>query len=198
MDTQNSGDVDKKLEDYAKLLGDDIRFFEYRGYPWIYKDKPLLTELLKGGTVSTKNYEHKIPASNSYLLEGWHCVRSQQDIDFIFEQTGGFHDSVLKELNYISGSYVDDKNQMHCMDSTKQIKMRFDSQWCRPIEVVFEGVVALNLRPCSDNETSDLYDASLFVQNETVFFFDTQIDDIDKSYDGTWVEAYELRWRFYD
>jgi len=27
----------------------------------------------------------------------------------------------------------------------------FDSQWCRSIEMGFEGVTALNLRPCHDN-----------------------------------------------
>lgn len=99
-------------------------------------------------------------------------------------------------MNYISGAYVDDKNRIHCTDEVRQVTMRFDSQWCRPIEMVFEAVVALNLRPFQDNQSSWLYDASLFVQNETVFFFDSHIDAIDRTYDGTWIESYGLRWRF--
>lgn len=189
--------VNKKLEDYAGLP-DDIRFYRYSGYSWIYKNKPLLTELLKGGRVSTKGYEKQMLDSNAYRLKEWNYVENQQDIDFILEQTASFHDSVLKELKYISGSYVDDKNHMVCADSVKQVTMRFDSQWCRPIEMIFEGVIGLNLRPCQDNYSSNLYEVSLFRHNETVFFFDSQIDNIDKSYDGTWIESYNLRWRFCD
>jgi hypothetical protein len=190
-------DVDKKLEEYEALLDDDIRFFEYRGYSWIYENKLFLTELLRGGTVSTKDYEQQILAANSHRLDGWNYVEKQHDIDFIFEQTSGFHDSVLRELNYTSGAYVDDENRMYCTDSVRQVTMRFDSQWCRSIEMVFEGVVALNLRPYSDNFTSFLYDASMFVQDETIFFFDSHIEEIDKNYDGTWIKSYGLRWRFY-
>ena len=195
---KNEDCVEKRLKDYEEVLSDDIRFFEYRGYPWIYKDKALLTELLKGEAVSTKGYEHQLLPSSAHYVEGWHYVAKQKDIDFLLEQTSGFHDSVLKKLDYISGSYVDDKNQMYCMDSIKQVIMCFDSQWCPPIEMVFEGVVGLNLRPCLENQTSYLYDASLFEVNETIFFFDSQIDMIDRDYGGTWIEAYGLRWRFCD
>ena len=41
------------------------------------------------------------------------------------------------------------------------------------------------------------YNASLFVQDETIYFFDSHIDSVDKSYDGTWIGAYGLKWRFY-
>ena len=194
---KQTDEIDKKLCDYTKLLGDDIRFFEYKGYSWIYADKPLLTELLNGGAVSTISYEHQILNVNICQLEGWHYVNKLHDIEFILEQTRGFHDSVLKELTYLSGAYVDNKNNMHCTDSIRQVAMRFDSQWCRSVEMVFEGVVALNLRPYSDNESSYLYDASFFIQNETVFFFDSQINEIDNSYEGTWIASYGLRWRFY-
>ncbi|MCL2049742.1 MAG: hypothetical protein FWG87_13565 [Defluviitaleaceae bacterium] len=190
-------DIDKNLDEYATVLDSDIRFFEYEGYSWIYENKPLLTELLKGGVVSTKDYENKMLATDAYKLENWHYVENPQDIDFIFAETNGFHDSVLKELNYVSGSYVDAENQMYDSDNVRQLILRFDSQWCRSIELVFDGVISLNLRPFLDNETSFLYDASLFVQDETIFFFDSQIDSVDTSYDGTWVQSYGLRWRFY-
>jgi hypothetical protein len=129
-------------------------------------------------------------------LDGWSYIESQCDIDFILEQTCWFHDSVLRELNYVSGSYVDDKKHMFCTDSIRQVTMRFDSQQCRPIEMVFEGVSALNLRPHSDNYSSNLYGASLFLQNASIFFCEEQMDRIDKSYEGTWIESYSLRWRF--
>jgi len=190
-----NNDVDEKLEDYAKLLDDDIRFFEYRGYSWIYENKPLLAELLKGNAMSTKGFEYTMLPSNAHHLEGWNYIEKQRDIDFILEQTSGFHDSVLKNLNYVSGAYVDDENQMHGNDDVRQITMRFDSQWCNSIEMIFEGVISLNLRPYPEQSFSFLFDASLIIQDEIIFFADSR-DALDKSYDGTWIESYGLRWRF--
>lgn len=40
--------------------------------------------------------------------------------------------------------------------------MRFDSQWCDTIEMVFEGVTAFNLRPAGDNYTSGISAAHSF------------------------------------
>jgi len=194
---KSNDDVDKQLEDYANFLYDDIRFFEYSGYQWIYENKSLLTELLKGSAVSTKGYEHQMLALNAYQLEGWYYIKEQKDIDFTLEQTYGFHDSVLKGLNYISGAYVDNENAMYCLDSKRSVTMYFDSQWCSNIEMVFEGVTALNLRPYSDNESSSVYSASLFLRDACIFFCDGEMNDIDKTYDGTWIESYGLRWRFY-
>ena len=193
---KKTDDVDKQLDEYAKLLKSDIHFFEYRGYPWIYENKALLVKLLKGDCISVKEYEKQALDPNDYKLDGWNYIETQQDIDFIFEQTFSFHDSVLKELNYISGSYVDDDNTMFCTDSMKQISMRFGSQWCKPIEIVFEGVIALNLRPRADNYESCIYEASLFIQDETIFFFDSKINAADRFYDGTWVQSFRMRWKF--
>jgi len=195
---QRSNSVDENLDEFAELLSEDIRFFEYRGYAWIYNNKPLLVRLLNGDKVSIKGYENKIIDFNAYKIKDWNYIEDQKDVDFILEQTFSFHDTVLKELNYTSGSFVDDRNFMHCTDSIRQITVRLDSQMCRPIEMVFEGVTALNLRPCSDNHSSNLTDASLFVHNASIWFFDKLLDNIDKSYKGTWVESYGLRWRFCD
>jgi len=195
---KRSNDVDKKLNDYVGLLDTEIRFFEYRGYSWIYEDKILLTELLKGNAVSTKGYELQILAPNAYQLEGWNYIETQEGVNFLLEQTSGFHDSVMKELSYVSGSYVDDNKSMYCTDSTRTVTIRFDSQWCNSIEMVFEGVTALNLRPSADNHFSFIYSASLFLRNATIFFCDEHMDDIDKTYEGTWIESYSLRWRFFE
>jgi len=195
---KRSNDVDKTLDDYAGLLDTDIRFFEYRGYSWIYEDKILLTELLNGNAVSTKGYELQILAPNTYQLEGWNYTEAQEDVNFLLEQTSGFHDSVIKDLSYVSGSYVDDNKAMYCTDSVRTVTIRFDSQWCRSIEMVFEGVTALNLRPSVDNHFSYIYSASLFLRNATIFFCDEHMNDVDKTYEGTWIESYSLRWRFYE
>jgi hypothetical protein len=74
--------------------------------------------------------------------------------------------------------------------------MCFDSQWCETIEMVFEGVTALNLRPAGDNYTADVSAASLIVKDASVFFCGDGIREWDENYEGTWITAYSLRWRF--
>jgi hypothetical protein len=74
--------------------------------------------------------------------------------------------------------------------------MCFDSQWCDTIEMVFEGVNALNLRPAGDNYTADISAASLIVKAASIFFRDDGIEEWDENYEGTWITAYSLRWRF--
>ena len=86
--------IDEKLEDYTDL-SNDIKFYRYSGYSWIYKNKHLLSRLLKGEAVSTKNYENQIIAPNAYQIDGWNYIENQQDIDSILEQTCLFLDSVL-------------------------------------------------------------------------------------------------------
>ena len=191
---ENRYNVNEKLGDYTDLP-ESIHFYRYYGYSWIYRNKPLLTKLLKGGMVSIKGYEEQLVNSSVNRLEDWNYVENQADIDFLLQQTASFHDSVLKELKYISGSYVDAENHMRCTDNVRQVTMFFDSQWCSSIEMIFESVIGLNLRPHQDNHFSVIFEASLFIQDETVFFFDSQLNSIDRSYNGTWIEAYRLRWR---
>jgi len=193
---KRSNDVDQILEDYNGLLNADIRFFEYRGYPWIYEDKHLLTELLNGKMVSIEKYKHLLITDDHYQNEGWHYIETQEDINFVLEQTSWFHDSVITKLNYVSGSYVDEHNTMHCTDSIRRLDIYVNSQWCKSIQMVFEGVTAFNLRPSADNHTSFIFDASLFLKDAIIFFCDGTLDHADKSYDGTWVESYSLRWKF--
>ena len=192
---QRTSNVNENIAYYAELLDKDIRFFAYNGYRWIYEDKAFLSKLLKGERISTKDYQNRII---DYKQVGWRYIETQSDADFLLEQAHSFHDTVLKDLNYISGAYIDNKNHMYPIDSKRQVIMRFDSQWCRSIELIFEGVTALNLRPALDNYDSSIYGASLLCQNSSVFFCDTQMNSIDKTYEGTWIESYSLRWRFCD
>jgi len=189
-----SSGVEEKIDGFEELLDKDTRFFEYNGYLWIYENKELLCELVKGGTVSIKNYTDRLI---DYKTEGWNYIESQGDIDSLMEQTCSFHDSVLKDISYVSGSYVDGQKNMYCCEDGKILTMRFDSQCCKNIEMVFEGVTALNLRPVPDNYTSNIYGASLFLRDACIFFCDSETKDIDREYKGTWVEAYNLRWRFF-
>jgi hypothetical protein len=71
---------------------------------------------------------------------GCNYVETQKDADFLLEETFCFHDTILKELNYISGGYVGADNAMRVVNVIRKVTMLFDSQWCDSIEMIFEGV----------------------------------------------------------
>lgn len=43
----------------------------------------------------------------------WHKVELQEDIDFLMETYGGFHDSCIVSLSFQSGAFVDNDMAMH-------------------------------------------------------------------------------------
>lgn len=193
--SRRSCSVDIQLEDYNGILDKKLRFFEYIGYSWIFENKSILAELLVGNTVPVKNsiFENKVISS---VTVGWNYIETPEDVENLMDQASDFHDTVLKELNYVSGAYTTSDGIMFPEGDLRKITMYIDSQWCHPIEMIFEGVTALNLRPAGDNYGEDIFEASLFVKDASVFFCDGSLKEIDTSYAGTWIAAYSLRWRF--
>jgi hypothetical protein len=72
--------------------------------------------------------------------------------------------------------------------------MFFESQSCDGIEMVFEGVTEMNLRPSPDNYDNIIFGATIILRNEEVFFCGEDDADPD-TYEGTWIKAFGLRWR---
>lgn len=182
-------DIRERLE--AKEKNDSI--YSFRGYAFILEQKDLLIALLKGEQVayeSLRGSEEEI----STKLEGWNYVEAKEDIHKLMEIFHGFHDSVLRNLNYESGSGKDEKGNMS-LYNLRQVSMIFDSLWSDSIEIVFEGVLALNLRPAKDNYTSELYSATIMLKDETILFYDDDVISEDEMYEGTWINALGMRWR---
>ena len=192
---KNSGTPDKQLDGYSKILNRNIKFFDYIGYPWIIENKSVMTELLNGKEILFKGsiFQNKVVSSN---IPGWNYIETQKDIESAIEQTHSFHDSVIKELNYTSGAYVNNDGSMQPVADLRKVVIQIESQWCGPIEMTFEGVTALNLRPAGDNYTGDMSEASICLKDNIVFFCDSKLDEMDESYEGNWIAAYSLRWRF--
>lgn len=192
---QKSGFVDKKLAGFEKLLLKDVRFFEYIGYSWLYEDKPILAELINGNVIP---FNGSIFEKKAVFPEksGWIYIETQEDANNLLENVYSFHDSVLKTLNYTSGAYVNPDRSMYPVADVRQVTMCFDSQWCDSIEMIFEGVTALNLRPAGDNYMTNISEASLIIKDASIFFCEDVIKEWDENYEGTWITAYGLRWRF--
>ncbi len=189
-------DAGRQFEEYRHVLEHGILFFEYRGFPWLWEDTDTLGALLRGESVLIKDSIFEDRLYSDTALKGWNYVKTQEDADAFQRSVCGFHDAVIRGLGYVSGAYVTADKCMKPLADVRRVSIQIQSQQCQDFEMIFEGVTALNLRPPGDNYMADIYDASLFVRDASVFFSDSYLEKPDMSYVGTWITAYGLRWRF--
>ena len=190
-----SQSVDEQLDKYKGLLKSNIKFFEYNGFSWLWDDTDSLVKLLNGEAIPLRSsiFEENLYSDINNIE--WHYIETQDDVNMLMKQTCFFHDSIINEINYVSGSFVDADKTMN-LTNERKVTVKIDSQQCENIEMIFEGVTALNLRPPLDNYLGDIYEASVIVKDASVYFCDGESDQIDLNYPGTWIYAYSLKWRF--
>ena len=147
-------------------------------------------------------------------LNEWHEVFTQKDIDDCLDAYGGFHDSCIASINYISGTYVDGEKSMHFDEYIKfKLSMVFHSQWSDyALELHFAGLRRLHLVGVQDNYTNDIFDASIkFYDNllpskyqtpsQVIVWADREDFDIKDMASllaepgDTYVIAHSLKWR---
>lgn len=182
-----------KVKKILKENKSDAKFDSFYGYPWILENSRLLADLIVGNSIVYNDIGFKKISS---AIEGWNYIETQEDANKLLSLFSGFHDSVLKGLNYISGSKILDNGGMLISDDIRQVAVIFESEFSQSIEMAFEGVEALNLRPAKDNYTSNIYNAAIIVKDETIYFCDQYMEAEDLTYEGTWIKSFGLRWRF--
>lgn len=133
----------------------------------------------------------------------WKGLKTQKDIDELMEVYGGFHDGCLKELNYVSGSYVHDDLSMSPFNSKRAISIIFQRQYNNPrtIEMIFEKVIKLNLVPTDEDYDSIIFDAFLGFRDGKIYWADWEGFDINspnENFDCTWITALNAKWRIID
>ena len=160
----------------------------------IWKSQTALAELLEINTISKSALQLN---AFSTQIDGWNYIESQADIDKLMQEYQGFHDSVLKELSYISGDYYDKlQNSTILTDAgSKQIRFVFDSEWSGQIEMILLAPRIVHLIPGEENLMPGLYDASIFIQNCMVHFYDSYVEEIPTEYMGTYFIAMGMMWR---
>ncbi|WP_294147316.1 hypothetical protein [uncultured Clostridium sp.] len=183
------------LEEFNQILEQQFslpRILRYSGYRFIWEDRETLIQLLLNKTARD---DAGIAAGIQTKLTGWNYIESKSDIDMLMEAFAGFHDSVIKEIHYVSGDYVDGEGMHLTFSCDKKIQFLFDSDWSGSMEVIFEAVRLMQLVPPAENYLADLFDASVFVKHHEVYFYDSSLAEIPETYSGTWVKALGMRWR---
>lgn len=109
----------------------------------------------------------------------------------------GFHDSVIKEISYISGEYYDAKQKvMHLnIAGSKQVKVIFNSDWAEELEIVLLAPRIIHFLPGEENYFSNLMEASILIKDQIVYFYDSYIETIEENYKGTYFKSMGLMWK---
>lgn len=76
-------------------------------------------------------------------MEQWYSINKKEDIDYLMQEFGGFHDACLVGSTWSSGVYVDEQGSM-CFGSAEDRRLHvvFHSQWMKDkaLELCFSGV----------------------------------------------------------
>lgn len=183
----------EEMKNFNKQIKSDNEYHYFSGYKLIWERPKQLMKLLMNGSILKKDL---IQEEITSKLEGWNYIESKDDIDKLMKQFSGFHDSVIRELHYISGDYKLPDGSMHLTESCqKNLRMIFDSDWSESIEMIFEAPRILQLVPPCENYLADLYDVSIFIKNCMVYFYDSYMEYIPDVYEGTFIKAMAVRWR---
>jgi hypothetical protein len=131
----------------------------------------------------------------------WNKILTKNDIDKLMQTFGDFHDSCIKEIKYMSGAYVNFNLGMHAINDKRILHMIFQRQCKNPtaIEMRFIGLNKLTLIPNNLEYTCEIFEASMMIKNDGIYWFDCADDCEDLSdYNGTYLCAENVEWRIAD
>ncbi len=172
-----------KYKHYCKNNG--IEFANIKrivGYPDVCENYAFLADVFAKKSVPVEDYNISIRELKDQ--EEWNYISTQSDADVFMKKFAGFHDSTLQTINY-SENY----------DSVTANAIFDNSGWFGIVELCFEGVQMLKIMPATENYTRELSEASLIIENESVFWADSYMENVNTSYDGSIIKALNLKWR---
>lgn len=172
-----------KYKQYCKTHGKEEPEVEFLwGYRDVCENYAFLWDILAKKKVPASAYDVKIRTLAD--AEDWKYVLTQEDAEELMHLFAGFHDATLEKLVYEEARY------------TSRAVATFENNcWYGVIEVCFEKIVAINIRPAAENYSPEIYDATLLVKDQAVFWADSYMEEEDLSYDGTYIKALSMKYR---
>ncbi len=117
------------------------------------------------------------------MSDAWHDIMTQQQADDFMDCFADFHDATLESLAYTEGQ------------DTPAAVVTLNSIWCGRVELCFEGVQAVNLRPSPADATRAIQEATLLVKYRSAFWADARMSSVNCAHDGTFIHALSMKWR---
>ena len=152
------------------------------GYPDVLEHYAFLADILTNKSVSVDAYQISIRGLSD--ATEWNYILTQTDADDFMQTFAGFHDSTLESVNYSELSA-----------STRANVIFNNSGWFGIVELCFEGVQMLKIVPATGDHFREIFDASLLIEDESVFWADSHMENPEDSYEGSIIKALNLKWR---
>ena len=129
----------------------------------------------------------------------WNEIVNKNDLSCFMSRMSFFHDSCIKELQYISGAYVDEDLSMYPVNDKRILNVIIQRQFddVPMIEMQFVGLKSLKLFPDDETYTCEILDSTMILNDEGVFWCDCgNVSENDLgNYEGTLIHASKVRWR---
>lgn len=124
-------------------------------------------------------------------------IKDDDEVDALCAKIGLFEETVLREVHYVSGSYLKD-DELKTVDDLAEATFVFD---CRvkggfQYELVFGHITRLNIVPSEIQYDSSFSAPEIYFQEDRFILSRYEEDPYeDISYFNTWVESKTLKWR---
>lgn len=152
------------------------------GYAEILENNAFLADIFVNHSVPVDAYSISVRTLGD--TTEWNYILTQADADDFMKKFVGFHDSMLEKINYSESN------------SSAVVNAIFDnSGWFGVVELCFEGVQLLKIVPAAENYSREIFEASLIIDNESVFWADSYMEKPDSLYEGSMIKALNLKWR---
>jgi hypothetical protein len=174
-----------KYKQYCMKNGKSIDIDRLWGYSNVCENFDFITDIIENKSVSATNYS--ILLSQLSDKDVWNYIQTQEDSNEFMKLFAGFHDSTLDKLIY-------DEEYGY----TKVTAIFDNSGWYGKVELCFEGLLELNIRPAKENCDRYIYEGTMLLKNETVFWADGYMEKEDLTYEGSYIKAMSLKWRKID
>lgn len=171
-----------KYKHYCKKNNKEVVIDFLLGYPDVCENFDFISSIIERKFVLRT--ESGITIRNLSDCNEWNYIQTQEEANEFMKLFAGFHDSTLEKMCY-------KENQ----GSTSVVATFDNSGWYGVVELHFDGVIAVNIRPARENYSSEIYEGTLLIRDETVFWADWYMKNEDFSFDGSYIKALNLKWR---
>ncbi len=182
-----------RIDDINRNLSSIKMIKDIHAYDDFLKSEQRLVELLENGIVDKRDY---VILDYTTKLLGWNYIESEHDIEYLMKEFDSFEDSVLKEMSYISGDYVESGYMTLKPAGGKQVRLVYNSQSADEIEIILLSPRICHLVPAEENYSSDLYEASIIIKDSMVYFYHSCVEEVIEDYNGTFFKSLGLMWRY--
>lgn len=152
------------------------------GYSDICENLDFIDDIIENKSVSAEKYSIQLRQLSD--KDEWNYIKTQEDANKFMELFVDFHDSTLEKLVY---------DEEH--GYTRVTAIFHNSGWYGIVELCFEGLLELNIRPAKENYDRYIYEGTMLVENETIFWADGYMETENLTYDGSYIKAMNLKWR---